>query len=137
MNNLVRRENKDGAAILWLNRPEKLNALTKDVFEALDDHVDAIARETRTIGLVILRGAGANFSAGYDMNEVLERHIKAHARAPFPLGSHPENGGRRATRSFPRCRGLLDRRIGTRVGSGSHPWLPSRRSFPTSMRAGV
>src|SRR5579863_6928638 len=82
MNNLVRRENKDGAAILWLNRPEKLNALTKEVFEALDDHVDAIARQTRTIGLVILRGAGANFSAGYDMQEVLE-HVKAHAKPHF------------------------------------------------------
>ena len=82
MNNLVRRENSGGAAILWLNRPEKLNALTKDVFEDLDDHVDAIARETKAIGLVILRGTGANFSAGYDMNEVLE-HVKAHAKPHF------------------------------------------------------
>jgi enoyl-CoA hydratase len=82
MNNLVRRENSDGAATLWLNRPEKLNALSKDMFEALDDHVDAIARETRTVGLVILRGTGANFSAGYDMNEILE-HVKAHAKPHF------------------------------------------------------
>ena len=82
MSNLVRRENNGGAATLWLNRPEKCNALTKDVFEALDEHVDAIAREIRTIGLVILRGAGANFSAGYDMNEVLE-HVKAHAKPHF------------------------------------------------------
>ena len=82
MSNLVRRENDGGAATLWLNRPEKLNALNKDVFEALDEHVEAIARETKTIGLVILRGAGANFSAGYDMNEVLE-HVKAHAKPHF------------------------------------------------------
>jgi enoyl-CoA hydratase len=82
MNNLVRRENNGGAATLWLNRPEKLNALTKDVFEELNVHVDAIARETRTIGLVILRGAGANFSAGYDMAEVLD-HVKAHAKPHF------------------------------------------------------
>ncbi|HXA35299.1 MAG TPA: enoyl-CoA hydratase/isomerase family protein [Steroidobacteraceae bacterium] len=82
MSNLVRRENNGGAATLWLNRPEKCNALTKDVFEALEEHVDAIARETRTIGLVILRGAGANFSAGYDMNEVIE-HVKAHAKPHF------------------------------------------------------
>jgi enoyl-CoA hydratase len=82
MNNLVRRENNGGAATLWLNRPEKLNALTKDVFEELDVHVDAIARETRTIGVVILRGAGANFSAGYDMAEVLD-HVKAHAKPHF------------------------------------------------------
>ena len=82
MNNLVRRENSGGAATLWINRPGKLNALTKDVFEALDGHVDALARETKTIGLVILRGAGAHFSAGYDMNEVLE-HVKAHAKPHF------------------------------------------------------
>lgn len=82
MNNLVRRENSGGAATLWLNRPEKLNALTKDVFEELDEHVEAIARETKTIGLVILRGMDANFSAGYDMNEVLE-HVKAHAKPHF------------------------------------------------------
>jgi enoyl-CoA hydratase len=82
MNNLVRRENSGGVATLWLNRPEKLNALTKEVFEALNLHVDALARETRTIGLVILRGAGANFSAGYDMSEVLE-HVKAHAKPHF------------------------------------------------------
>ncbi len=82
MSDLVLRENKDGAAILMLNRPAKCNALTKDVFEALEDHVDAIARETRKVGLVILRGAGANFSAGYDMQEVLA-HVKAHAKPHF------------------------------------------------------
>jgi enoyl-CoA hydratase len=82
MNNLVRRENSGGAATLTLNRPEKLNALCKEVFEELEEHVDAIARETRKIGLVILRGAGSNFSAGYDMAEVLE-HVKAHAKPHF------------------------------------------------------
>jgi enoyl-CoA hydratase len=82
MNNLVRRENNAGAAILTINRPDKLNALTKEVFEALDDHLDVIAREIRTIGLIILRGAGGNFSAGYDMQEVLE-HVKAHAKPHF------------------------------------------------------
>jgi enoyl-CoA hydratase len=82
MNDLVRRENNAGAATLTLNRPGKSNALSKDVFEALEEHVDAIARETKTIGLVVLRGAGANFSAGYDMDEVLQ-HVKAHAKPHF------------------------------------------------------
>ncbi|HEX4150864.1 MAG TPA: enoyl-CoA hydratase/isomerase family protein [Steroidobacteraceae bacterium] len=82
MSSLVLRENRHGAAVLTLNRPDKMNALTKDVFEALDEHIEAIARETRTIGVVILRGAGANFSAGYDMHEVLE-HVRAHAKPHF------------------------------------------------------
>jgi enoyl-CoA hydratase len=82
MNDLVRRENSGGAAILTLNRPEKLNALTKEMFEGLDKHINAIARESKKVGLVILRGAGAHFSAGYDMDEVLE-HVRAHAKPHF------------------------------------------------------
>lgn len=82
MNSLVLRENNHGAAILTLNRPDKMNALSKEVFEALDEHVEALARETRTIGLVILRGAGANFSAGYDMTEVLE-YVRAGAKPHY------------------------------------------------------
>lgn len=82
MSSLVQRANSGGVATLWLNRPEKLNALTKDVFEELNVHVDALAREARTVGLVVLRGAGANFSAGYDMKEVLD-HVKAHAKPHF------------------------------------------------------
>jgi enoyl-CoA hydratase len=82
MSSLVLRENSGAAATLILNRPGKLNALCKEVFEELEEHVDAIARETRTVGVVILRGAGANFSAGYDMEEVLQ-HVKAHAKPHF------------------------------------------------------
>ena len=82
MNDLVRRENTGGAATLTLNRPDKFNALSKDMFEALEIHVDAIARETKTIGVVVLRGAAGNFSAGYDMQEVLE-HVKARAKPHF------------------------------------------------------
>jgi enoyl-CoA hydratase len=79
MNQLVLREDKGGAAILTLNRPQKLNALSKDLIEALEKHVTALARETRTIGLVILRGAGGNFSSGHDMSEVLAQ-VKARAK---------------------------------------------------------
>jgi enoyl-CoA hydratase len=82
MSSLVRRENNGGVATLTLNRPEKLNALSKDMFEELDVHVDAIARERKKVGLVVLRGSGGHFSAGYDMSEVLE-HVKAHAKPHF------------------------------------------------------
>jgi enoyl-CoA hydratase len=79
MSPLVLRATKNGAAILTLNRPEKLNALSKDLVETLEEHVDKIARESKTIGLVILRGAGGNFSSGHDMAEVLAQ-VKAHAK---------------------------------------------------------
>jgi enoyl-CoA hydratase/carnithine racemase len=79
MNKLVLREDHDGTATLILNRPEKLNALSKDMIEQLNTHVEAIARDFKNIGLVVLRGAGAHFSSGYDMHEVLE-HVRAHAK---------------------------------------------------------
>jgi enoyl-CoA hydratase/carnithine racemase len=82
MTSLVLREDHRGTAVLTLNRPDKLNALNKDMFEALDEHVEAIARQARSIGLVVLRGAGANFSAGYDMHEVLE-YVRAGAKPHF------------------------------------------------------
>jgi enoyl-CoA hydratase len=82
MNSLVLRSDDRGAATLTLNRPEKLNALTKEVFEDLEQHVDALARETKTVGLIILRGAGGNFSSGYDMAEI-EAYVKARAKPHF------------------------------------------------------
>jgi enoyl-CoA hydratase len=82
MSDLVLREDHDGVATLILNRPDKLNALSKDVFEALEEHVHAIQRQTKTVGVVVLRGSQANFSAGYDMNEVLE-YVKAGAKPHY------------------------------------------------------
>jgi enoyl-CoA hydratase len=82
MKDLVLRKNSPGLALLTLNRPDKVNALSKEVFEALDRHLEAIARETRTVGVVVLRGSGANFSAGYDMHEVLD-YVRADAKPHY------------------------------------------------------
>lgn len=71
MSDLVQRQDQDGVATLTLNRPDKCNALSRDLFKELAAHVEALARDTRRIGLVVLRGAGSNFSSGYDMSEVL------------------------------------------------------------------
>ena len=67
MNDLVLREDKDGVAIVTLNRPEVLNALSPLLFVQLRAHVDAIAATPEQVGCVILRGAGRSFSAGNDL----------------------------------------------------------------------
>lgn len=82
MTELVLREDKEGAAILTLNRPGKLNALSGEMFEALDEHLKAVARQSSKIGLVILRGASGNFSSGYDMAEIA-RAVRAHAKPHY------------------------------------------------------
>ena len=70
MTDLVLREDRDGLAVLTLNRPDKLNALTVAMFQELRAHVAQLANETERIGLVLLRGAGKCFSAGHDLADI-------------------------------------------------------------------
>lgn len=74
---LVERSDSDGLAILTLNRPEALNALSPALFEELRTQVDALAGQIDTVGCVILCGAGRSFSAGNDL-----RAIENGERAP-------------------------------------------------------
>jgi enoyl-CoA hydratase len=82
MSDWVLREDRQGAAILTLNRPDKLNALNSEMFEALEEHLHNLSRETRQIGLIILRGAGGHFSSGYDMAEIIQA-VKAQAKPHY------------------------------------------------------
>lgn len=53
-------------ALLTLNRPERLNAMTSELVQSLHDHLDAIAVDP-TIRVVVLTGAGRGFCAGLDI----------------------------------------------------------------------
>jgi len=83
MTGLVLREDTDGIALLTLNRPEVLNALSPKLFEELRAHVDRLAGESESVGCVVLRGAGRSFSAGNDLNAIRagERAPSAHFQA--------------------------------------------------------
>jgi len=56
-------------ARITLNRPDKLNAMTLDMYERIVAHLDDAAEDDH-IKVVILRGAGENFTSGVDMAEV-------------------------------------------------------------------
>ena len=60
-------EQDDRLAIITLNRPEKLNALSNELrgelFHALKE-----AEANREIGVIVLKAAGRAFSAGYDLS---------------------------------------------------------------------
>ncbi len=79
MTDLVLRHDEGGIATLSLNRPDALNALSPGLFVELREHVDALARQSEEIGVVILRGEGRSFSAGNDL-----KAIRAGETAPSP-----------------------------------------------------
>ena len=83
MTEQVLREDRDGLAILTLNRPDALNALSPSLFVELRAHIDAIAEATDAVGCVILAGKGRSFSAGNDLKAIQsgERAPSAHFQA--------------------------------------------------------
>ncbi len=74
---------RDGAiATIVLNRPEKLNALTQDMWRRLGEAVSGLACDD-DIRCVVLRGAGGKaFAPGNDISEFeTDRHDPASAKA--------------------------------------------------------
>ncbi|MEI6643202.1 MAG: enoyl-CoA hydratase/isomerase family protein [Novosphingobium sp.] len=65
----VIREDRAGVCTLTFNRPDKLNALSVEVFETLRHYVEALQHDD-SIGCVMLRGAGKCFSAGHDLGDI-------------------------------------------------------------------
>ena len=64
---LVTREDRDGLCTLTLNRPEKLNAIDRELFKAFSRHVADLEADPGELGCVVLRGAGRAFCAGHDL----------------------------------------------------------------------
>lgn len=72
-----------------LNRPASLNALNDDLMEALETAFEAAADED-DVRVVVLRGAGRAFCAGYDLNQDAEEGIKDAAAWHRELGRDTE-----------------------------------------------
>ncbi len=66
MNNIVTIEIANQVATVTLNRPEKLNALSVSMFDAIIATGEQIAAD-KSIRAVVLRGAGKAFCAGLDL----------------------------------------------------------------------
>ncbi|MEP6741751.1 MAG: enoyl-CoA hydratase-related protein [bacterium] len=76
----IKVERRDSIAIVTLNRPEKLNALSRDTISALSEAFKKFKNDAE-LRAVILTGAGERaFSAGTDLGELI--HVQANeARA--------------------------------------------------------
>jgi enoyl-CoA hydratase len=59
-------EERDGIAILAINRPEKKNTLTEGVVQGIADGIDRASR-SKSVAAIVLRGVGDTFTAGYDL----------------------------------------------------------------------
>lgn len=62
---------KDGVAVLTLNRPDRLNAMSRPMLDALIEALPRLAEDPE-IGVVVLTGAGRGFCAGGDVKAMAE-----------------------------------------------------------------
>jgi enoyl-CoA hydratase/carnithine racemase len=68
MTDAVTTETEGTTATLWLERPERGNALGPDLVEGLEAAIDAaLAAGAR---LLVLRGRGRNFCTGFDLSDL-------------------------------------------------------------------
>ena len=71
MTDLVLSEHRGPVALLTLNRPEALNALSRGLLETLADRTAEIAADS-TVRAVVVTGAGRAFAAGADIAAMRE-----------------------------------------------------------------
>lgn len=66
---VVEVERRGDVALIWLNRPEKLNAISVAVLDGLLDAIDEVAHAD-DVGAAVLTGRGRAFSTGGDITEM-------------------------------------------------------------------
>lgn len=76
------RQDEDGIARLTLNRPAQRNALSVELMAALQDALDAIARD-RTVKVVVIAANGPGFCGGHDLREMRANPGRQHYEALF------------------------------------------------------
>lgn len=81
-NEIVLADAADGIATLTLNRPDKGNALSAAMMDALEDRIEAAGAD-ESVRVVILAASGKIFCAGHDLGEMLEHDDHAWQQAHF------------------------------------------------------
>lgn len=74
----IRLEIRDAIALITLARPEKLNALTHEMGDAIQAAVDRLNAD-RSVRAVLVKGEGRSFSAGGDLDFLRDNATRSEA----------------------------------------------------------
>lgn len=72
-------DERDGVATVTFSRPERLNALTFDVYADIRDLTDSLRRR-HDVRVLVIRGRGRGFCSGGDVDEIIAELVKRGTR---------------------------------------------------------
>ena len=104
---------ENGIAILTLNRPERLNALSMDIRAGLLEALERLGHDS-SVGCIVLTGSGRAFCAGGDVKSMGERSA---------AGFEPRAAGIQFSNRIPRLMRTIPKTViamvnGVAVGAG-------------------
>ena len=115
-------EVEDNVLTLTLNRPDKLNAFTRDMMHELINAFDK-ADEDDNVRAIIITGAGRGFCAGADLSGGADT-FNADVRADRESGLQRDGGGLLTLRIFESKKPVIAAINGPAVGIGATMLLP-------------
>lgn len=81
MSEWIRAQKADGVLTVTFDRPEKKNAMTREMYRAIADALNG-ANEDREVRAVLLQGEGDSFTAGHDISEFAQINAGGESGAP-------------------------------------------------------
>jgi enoyl-CoA hydratase/carnithine racemase len=75
-------DERDGVATVTFSRPERLNALTFEVYADIRDLTDSLRRR-EDIRVLVIRGRGRGFCSGGDVDEIIGELVKRGTREVY------------------------------------------------------
>jgi enoyl-CoA hydratase/carnithine racemase len=73
----------DGVATLTFARPERLNALTFEVYADVRDLTDSLRSRADEVRVLVIRGKGKGFCSGGDVDEIIARLLEMDTRGVY------------------------------------------------------
>ncbi|MEQ8859334.1 MAG: crotonase/enoyl-CoA hydratase family protein [Pseudomonadales bacterium] len=114
--NTIQYDVDDGILTLTLNRPDKLNAFTREMLSEMIDAFDR-ADADDAVRCIIVTGAGRAFCAGADLSAG-GATFNADGRADRESGLHPDGGGILTLRIYELKKPIIAAINGPAVGVG-------------------